>query len=81
MSRWRSDVEEMSEVAPLAVDLVPWLTTDHREVITRVVRQCGSVTVLGYRDRSSRILADRMALPLFDGFAVHHLGSWRTMSP
>ena len=22
----------MSEVAPLAVDLVPWLTTDHREV-------------------------------------------------
>ena len=69
LPRWPSDaahlmgsyatlVEEMTEVAPLAVDLVPWLMTDHREVVSHVVRQCGSIGVLAYRDRAAAILAE-----------------------
>lgn len=125
-------VEEMTEVAPLAVDLAPWLVDDHRDVVTRVARQCDSVTVMAYRDEATSILAvaagmialcetagtsyrvgvetqpptssiptrttfgddgeavmrrelaavsDRLRHPRFDGFAIHHLGSWRTMPP
>jgi hypothetical protein len=143
LPRWPSDaahlmgsyatlVEEMTEVAPLAVDLVPWLMTDHREVVSHVVRQCGSIGVLAYRDRAAAILSEAGGLlslcqaagiryrigvetqsptsavpanttfgddgeavmlrelgavaaqirqPLFDGFAVHHLASWRAMLP
>ncbi len=51
-------VEEMIEVAPLTVDIVPWLVDAHREAAGRIVRQCDSVTVLGYCDRAARILAD-----------------------
>ena len=51
-------VEEMTEVAPLAVDLVPWLVDSHRETVSHVVHQCDSLTVLAYRDRAARILAD-----------------------
>ena len=58
MASYATLVEEMTEVAPLAVDLVPWLVDAHREVVSRVVRQCDSVTVLAYRDRATRILAD-----------------------
>ena len=130
MASYATLVDEMSEVAPLAVDLVPWLTTDHREMVSRVVRQCDSVTVLAYRDSAAAILTHsdgmlrlcetagtqyrvgvetqkptsvippnttfgddgeemmldelsvvgtRMRTPLFDGFAVHHLDSWRSM--
>jgi len=125
-------VEEMTEVAPLAVDLAPWLFDDHAETLTRVVQQCDSITGLAYRDNAASILAaaagmirlcaetgttyrigvetqppspeipstitfgdDGLAamsrvltavaeqLPdsLFDGFAIHHLDSWRTMPP
>jgi hypothetical protein len=125
-------VEEMTEVAPLAVDLAPWLVDDHRDVVTHVARQCGSVTVLAYRDDAASIVAaaagmialcesvgtsyrvgvetqppsssipsrttfgddgeaamrreltgvsGRLRHPRFDGFAIHHLGSWRTMPP
>lgn len=132
MASYATLVEEMTEIAPLAVDLVPWPVQEHRDVIGHVVQQCDSVTVLGYRDRSSRILADtgdllrlcdeqgrpyrigvetqpptsaipsattfgddgeavmrreltavseHLPQPLFDGFAIHHLGSWRTMPP
>jgi hypothetical protein len=77
------------DLAPLAVVIVPWLVGSHREVVSRVVRQCDSLTVLAYRDRAARILDDGAAVlrqelaavaaeirhPLFDGFAVHHLGS------
>jgi hypothetical protein len=123
-------VEEMTEVAPLAVDLAPWLVDAHHDVLTGVARQCDSVTMLVYRDNAQAILeaaagmialcvsaqtrfrigvetqppspdvaanttfgddgraamnaalasvADRMSEPLFDGFAIHHLGSWRSM--
>ena len=58
MASYATLVEEMTEVAPLAVDLVPWLVDSHREAVSRVVRQCDSVTVLAYRDRAARILAD-----------------------
>jgi hypothetical protein len=132
MASYCSLVEEMKEVAPLAVDLAPWLVDDHREVISRVARQCDSVTVLAYRDSAVSILASAAGMialctaeqtsfrigvetqppspdipkditfgddgcaamntaltavaeqvrhPLFDGFAIHHLGSWRTMAP
>ncbi len=125
-------VEEMTEVAPLAVDLAPWLVDDHRDVVTRVARQCDSVTVMAYRDDAASIVAaaagmiavcetagtsyrvgvetqppsssipsrttfgddgeaamrreltrvsGRLRHPRFDGFAIHHLGSWRTMPP
>ena len=50
MASYATLVEEMTEVAPLAVDLAPWLVDDHRDVVSRVVRQCDSVTVLAYRD-------------------------------
>jgi hypothetical protein len=114
----------------LAVDLVPWLTADHSDMVSRVVRHCHSVTVLAYRDSAAAILAQsdgmlglcetaevpyrigvetqkptsaipanttfgddgeakmagelsavatRMRPPLFDGFAVHHFDSWRSM--
>ena len=49
-------VEEMTGVAPLAVDLVPWLV-DHRETVGHVVRQCDSLTVLAYRETVRCILA------------------------
>jgi hypothetical protein len=132
MDSYATLVEEMTEVAPLTVDLVPWLTADHREAVSRVVRQCDSIGVLAYRDRAAAILAEAGGLlpicrtagirhrigvetqsptsaipanttfgddgeavmlrelgavaaqipqPLFDGFAVHHLGSWRAMLP
>lgn len=125
-------VEEMTEVAPLAVDLAPWLVDDHAEILTRVARQCDSMTVLVYRDSAASILAgaagmialcgatgtayrigvetqppspeipsnstfgddgqaamdtalatvaDQLPDPLFDGFAIHHMRSWRTMPP
>ena len=115
---------------PLAVDVVPWLADHHRSSLDRVVRHCESITVLAYRDRAQRILADLRgiqricaahgrryrvgvetqapvsSLPggatfgddgsavmarelaavaagigdrLFDGFAIHHIDSWRTM--
>jgi hypothetical protein len=123
-------VEEMAEVASLAVDLAPWLADDHGDVIGRVAQQCDSVTVLAYRDNAEAILAAAAgmialcdaaqthfrigvetqppspAVPdhitfgddgqaamevaltavaegiqssQFDGFAVHHLGTWRAM--
>lgn len=132
MASYATLVEEMTEVASLAVDLVPWLVDSHRETVSRVVHHCDSLTVLAYRDRAARILTDirvieelcevegrryrigvetqppsssipsdttfgddgeavmrrelaavaeRIQQPLFDGFAVHHLGSWRTMPP
>ena len=131
MASYSTLVEEMAEVAPLAVDLVPWLVDDHSEVVTRVARQCESMTVLAYRDDADSILAAAAGLvavcdaaqtsfrigvetqspsrdipsditfgddglaamnsvlttvaaklrrPLFDGFAIHHLRSWRAMS-
>lgn len=43
---------------PLAVDVVPWLASEHRGALDRVVRRCASITVLAYRDRATRILAD-----------------------
>jgi hypothetical protein len=58
MSSFATLVEEMTEVAPLVLDLVPWLVHDHREVLTRIVRQCDSITVLAYRDRASSIVAE-----------------------
>ena len=69
MSSYATLVEEMAEVAPLAVDLVPWLVNDHREMISHIVRQCDSVTVLAYRDRAAAILAeaDGMLASLRDG--------------
>lgn len=130
MSSYATLVEEMAEVASLAVDLVPWLVKDHREVTSHIVCQCDSVTMLAYRDRATGILAETNGMlalcgtvgtrcrigvepqpppssiptyrtfgddgeavmrrelstvaeqvrqPLFDGFAVHHLGSWQTM--
>ncbi len=130
MGSYATLVDDMTEVAPLAVDLAPWLTIDHREIVSRVVRQCDSVTVLAYRDTAAAILAQaagmlrlcetagiryrigvetqtpapaipanttfgdggeavmvaelgavatRVRPPLFDGFAVHHLDSWRSM--
>ena len=130
MGSFATLVDEMTEVAPLAVDLVPWLTTDHRGMVSRIVRQCDSVTMLAYRDSAAAILAQAdgmlrlceaagisyrigvetqtptpaipanttfgddgeammlgelravtasMRPPLFDGFAVHHLASWRSM--
>lgn len=130
MGSYATLVEEMTEVASLAVDLVPWLVNDHREVTSRIVRQCDSVTLLAYRDSATGILAEANGMlalcetpgtrrrigvetqapsssipsnttfgddgeavmrrelrtvaehvrqPLFDGFAVHHYGSWRTM--
>lgn len=132
MSSYATLMEEMAEVASLAVDLVPWLVNDHREVISHIVRQCDSVTLLAYRDRASGIIADANGMlalcdtvgtrcrigvetqppsssipgsttfgddgeavmrrelsavaehvrqPLFDGFAVHHFGSWQAMPP
>ena len=57
MGSYATLVDEMTEVAPLAVDLAPWLTIDHREIVSRVVRQCDSVTVLAYRDTAAAILA------------------------
>ncbi len=132
MACYATLVEKMAEVAPPAVDLVPWLVDSHREAVGHVVRQCDSLTVLAYRDRAARILADVRGIqelceahgrryrigvetqppsssipstttfgddgeaelhreltavaagiqqPLFDGFAVHHLGSWRAMPP
>jgi hypothetical protein len=132
MASYSALVEEVAEVAPLAVDIVPWLVDEHLEAIRHVVRQCDSVTVLAYRDRAPRIFADSSGIrglcerlgrryrigvetqrpspsipaditfgddgeavlrrelatvtaqiprPLFDGFAVHHLGSWRNMPP
>lgn len=132
MGSFATLVDEMAEVAPLAMDLVPWLTTKHRETVSHIVRQCNSVTVLAYRDNAAAIVAEadamlrlcrvagiphrigvetqpptaaipanttfgddgeaamrrelgdvatRMRPPLFDGFAVHHLDSWRTMAP
>ncbi len=57
MGSYATLVDEMTEVAPLAVDLVPWLTTDHSDMVSRVVRQCHSVTVLAYRDSAAAILA------------------------
>ncbi len=132
MASYATLVEEMTEVAPLAVDIVPWLVDSHREAVSRVARQCDSLTVLAYRDRAARIVddirgiqelcvaegrrfrigvetqppsssipsdttfgddgdavlrrelasvAERIQQPLFDGFAVHHLGTWRTMPP
>ncbi|HEX3288429.1 MAG TPA: hypothetical protein VHT50_28125 [Mycobacterium sp.] len=130
MASYATLVEEVAEVAQLAVDLVPWVVNAHCDVISRVVRQCDSATVLAYRNTAadilgaaremlqlcgtherrcrigvetqlpsssipgnttfgddgeavmSRELADvarRLELPLFGGFAVHHLDSWRTM--
>lgn len=35
----------------------------------------------GVLRRELAAVATRIAEPLFDGFAVHHLGSWRTMPP
>ena len=58
MASYATLVEEMTEVAPLAVDIVPWLVDSHREAVSRVVRQCDSLTVLAYRDRAARILDD-----------------------
>jgi hypothetical protein len=55
-------VDEMAEVAPLAVDLVPWLTAEHREAVNRIVRQCNSVTVLAYRDNAATIVAEADAM-------------------
>jgi hypothetical protein len=132
MAGYATLVEEMTEVATLAVDLAPWLVRDHHEVVGHIVRQCDSVTMLAYRDTAAAILAaaggmmslceaeqtryrigvetqppsssipssttfgddgeavmsrelttvaDRIRQPLFDGFAVHHLGSWQTMPP
>jgi hypothetical protein len=62
MSSFATLVEEMTEVAPLALDLVPWLVRDHREVLERILRQCDSVTVLAYRDRASTIVAEADAM-------------------
>ena len=132
MASYADLVEEMTEVAPLAVDLAPWLVEAHRDVLARVVRQCDSVTMLAYRDNAEAILefaagmialcvtagkpfrigvetrppsadvadhttfgddgqaamdaaletvAQRISAPLFDGFAIHHLDSWRAMRP
>jgi hypothetical protein len=132
MASYATLIEEMAEVAPLAVDVTPWLIDRHRDVVSGVVRQCDSVTVMAYRDRGSRILAEAREIlqlcqelgkryrigvetqrpsasvpsnttfgddgeavlkreldevaaglphPMFDGFAVHHLDSWRTMPP
>ena len=50
-------VEEMTEIAPLAVDLAPWLVDDHRDVVTHIAQQCDSVTVLAYRDDAASIVA------------------------
>src|SRR5262249_22817183 len=44
MTSYASLVDEVAEVAPLSVDIVPWLADSHREVVGRVVRQCHSVT-------------------------------------
>jgi hypothetical protein len=132
MTSYATLVEEMTEVAALAVDIVPWVVDSHPDAVSHVVRQCDSLTALAYRDPATRILADvrgiaelcvaqgrryrigvetqppsssipsnttfgddgegvlrrelatvatRIDEPLFDGFAVHHLGSWRTMPP
>ncbi len=132
MASYATLVEEMAELAPLAVDIAPWLVVEHGEVVSGVVHQCDSVAVMAYRDRGARILAEipgilqlceatgtpyrigvetqpassaipsdttfgddgeavlrrelavvaaRLRNPLFDGFAVHHLESWRTMRP
>jgi len=132
MASYADLVEEMAEVAPIAVDLVPWLVDEHRNVLTSVARQCDSVTLLTYRDNAEAILrsaagmitlcvaaqsrfrigietqppspdvpphttfgdggladmnatlasvAEATVAPLFDGFAIHHLGSWRKMRP
>ena len=56
MASYATLVDEMTEVAPLAVDIVPWLVGSHREAVSRVARQCDSLTVLAYRDRAARIL-------------------------
>jgi hypothetical protein len=130
MASYAALVEEMTEVAPLSVDLAPWLADDHRDVISHVARQCHSITMLAYRDNPEAILgaaagtialcdaaqtrfrigvetqlpspavpahttfgddgqaamtaaltAVARAVPSlrFDGFAIHHLASWRTM--
>ena len=57
MASYASLIEEVAEVAQLAVDLAPWLVRDHREIIGRIVRQCDSVTVLAYRNTAADILA------------------------
>lgn len=31
--------------------------------------------------RELTAVSDHLRQPLFDGFAIHHLGSWRTMPP
>ena len=54
-------------MASLAVDLVPWLVKDHREVTSHIVCQCDSVTLLAYRDRATGILAEQMGCLLFAG--------------
>src|ERR1700754_3156655 len=132
MAAYATLVEEMAELPPLAVDIAPWLVVEHGEVVSAVVRQCDSVTVMAYRDRAARILAEvpgilrlceatgtryrigvetqpasssipsdtefgddgeavlrrelavvaaKLRHPLFYGFAIHHLDSWRTMRP
>lgn len=62
MASYATLVEEVAEVAQLAVDLVPWVLPEHRDVLDRVVRQCDSVTVLAYRNTAADILvvADAM---------------------
>ena len=89
LPRWREDarplmvayatlVEEMTEVAPLAVDIVPWLVGSHREAVSRVVRQCDSLTVLAYRDRAVRILDDvRGIQEVCEARAVATGSAWR----
>ena len=75
-------VEEISEMAHLTVDLVPWLVQGHRDAVGHVVRQCDSVPVLGYRDRSSRILADtRELLQLCDEQGLRSASASRLSRP
>src|SRR6201999_3397014 len=67
MTSYATLVEEVAEVAPLAVDIVPWLVDGHRDAVSRVVRQCDSVTVLAYRDGATAVLAEaREMLALCD---------------
>ncbi len=130
MASYAALVEEMAEIAPLAVDLAPWLVDGHRGVVAGIARQCNSVTALAYRDDADAILAaaagmvvlcdaaqtrfrigletqppslgvpahttfgddgqaamdaalstvaEGISSSLFDGFAIHHLESWRRL--
>ena len=82
MASFATLVDEMAEVAPLAVDLAPWLTTEHPETVSRVVRQCNSVTVLAYRDNAQAILADADAmLRLCRGAGTPHRIGVETQTP